>query len=184
MVFGESLGALGGTAAFSSVDDLTARTDGALFAGTPSVAQLWRQTTFRRVRGSPERLPVYGDGRTVVFAASAADLRARDGSLGTAKVVFLQHASDPIVWWSPDVVLREPDWLREPRGRDVAPPMGWVPLVTFWQLTGDMFISVEAPPGHGHHYGPEVPAAWAAILHPPGWTESQTEALAAQASEG
>lgn len=35
-----------------------------------------------RVRaGLPERLPLYGDGQTVRFAALAADLRSADGSL-------------------------------------------------------------------------------------------------------
>jgi uncharacterized membrane protein len=182
VVFAESLGALGGVDAFSRLGDLTGRIDGAVFAGTPNIAGLWQQATNQRARGSLERLPVYGDGRTVVFAASSADLFTPDGSPRTAKVVFLQHASDPIVWWSIDLILREPDWLKEPHAHDVVPEMRWLPLVTFWQVTGDMFIGVAAPPGHGHHYGPEVPAAWAAILHPPGWTESETATLAAQVS--
>ena len=95
VVFGESLGAFGGSAAFSGLGDLTARTNGALFAGPPHSTQLWRVLTNQRVTGSPERLPTYRDGQTVRFAASAADLRAADGALRTPRVVFLQHASDP-----------------------------------------------------------------------------------------
>ena len=36
VVFGESLGAFGGNAAFTDIDDLLARTDGALFTGPPT----------------------------------------------------------------------------------------------------------------------------------------------------
>jgi uncharacterized membrane protein len=167
VVFGESLGAFGGSAAFSSLADLISRTDGALFAGPPNNTQLWRTLTHQRAAGSPERLPTYGDGQTVRFADSAAELRTADGSLRTPRLVFLQHASDPIVWWSPELIWREPDWLREPPGPDVVPQMRWFPFLTFWQVTCDMIVGVKPPPGHGHHYGPEVPTAWAAVLHPP-----------------
>src|SRR5205807_1983064 len=119
VVFGESLGAFGGSAAFSDIADLLARTDGALFAGPPNSTELWRTLTNERAAGSPERLPIYGDGQTVRFAASGSDLRPADGSLRAPRIVFLQHASDPIVWWSPKLIWREPDWLREPRGPDV-----------------------------------------------------------------
>jgi uncharacterized membrane protein len=167
VVFGESLGAFGGSAAFSGIADLLARTDGALFAGPPNSTELWRTLTNERAIGSPERLPIYGDGRTVRFAATATDLRPVDGSLRAPRIVFLQHASDPIVWWSPKLIWREPDWLREPRGPDVVPQIQWFPFLTFWQITCDMIVGVKPPPGHGHHYGPEVPAAWTAVLHPP-----------------
>src|SRR6185312_14371765 len=122
----------------------------------------------------PERLPVYGDGRTVRFAATAADLPAATASVDAPRVVFVQHASDPVVWWSPSLIWSQPDWLREPRGPDVLPEIRWFPLVTFWQLTGDLAIAQEPPVGHGHNYGVEVAAAWASILHPPGWTAADT----------
>jgi uncharacterized membrane protein len=182
VVFAQSLGTMGATAAFSSVGDLTARTDGALFSGPPYATALWRRIISQRASGSTERLPVYGDGRTVVFAGSAADLTPAQRSPQPPRVVFLQHASDPVVWWSPDLVLRQPDWLQESHGQDVIAAMHWYPVVTFWQVTGDLLISVDPPAGHGHHYGPEVPVAWAAILHPPGWTDSQTVVLSAQES--
>ena len=167
VVFGESLGAFGGSAAFSDLADLTAHTDGALFAGPPNSTELWRALTDERAIGSPERLPLYGDGQTVRFAATAADLQAPHGSLRHPRVVFLQHASDPIVWWSPELIWREPDWLREPRGSDVVKQIQWYPFLTFWQVTCDMIVGVKPPPGHGHHYGPEIPPAWAVILRPP-----------------
>jgi uncharacterized membrane protein len=178
IVFGESLGSYGAAAAFSGPDDLAARTSGALFVGTPNSTQSWRELTDQRKHGSPERLPVYGDGRTVRFAADAKDLRGPDGSLSSPTVVYLQHASDPIVWWSTSLLWHKPDWLGEPRGADVIGAMHWYPIVTFWQVTSDLIASTAVPAGHGHNYGPEAITAWQAILHPPGWTDADTAALA------
>lgn len=177
VVFGESLGAFGGGAAFSGLSDLTSRTQGALFAGPPHATRLWQDLTARRNPGSPQRLPRYGDGQTVRFASTAADLRNPDGSLPPARLVFLQHPSDPVVWWSTSLIWHDPTWLSEPRGRDVVPEIRWYPLVTFWQLTADLAVAQQPPPGHGHVYGDAVPTAWAAILHPPGWTDEDTAAL-------
>jgi uncharacterized membrane protein len=115
----------------------------------------------------------------VRFAATAADLQEPDGTLSHPRIVYLQHASDPIVWWSTDLIWRKPDWLAEPRGPDVTPAVHWYPFVTFWQLTCDMAVGLDAPAGHGHHYGPEITAAWTAILRPPDWTDADTAALIA-----
>ncbi len=183
VVFGESLGAYGAEAAFSGVADMTARTSGALFVGAPNSTEVLRELTAARVRGSPEWLPVYGDGRAVRFAASASDLRLPDGGLRRPTVVYLQHASDPVVWWSPALLWRKPDWLAEPRGPGVPSKMQWYPFVTFWQISADLVVS-STTPGYGHYYGPEIPAAWAAILHPRGWTSADTARLSAVAAAG
>jgi len=179
IVFGESLGAFGAGAAFSGIADLTARTSGALFAGPPNSTQPWREVTDRRNPGSPERLPRVGDGGTVRFAASASDLRKPDGSWSHPAVVYLQHASDPIVWWSPHLIWNKPGWLSETRGSDVVRQVQWYPFVTFWQISCDLTVAVDPPAGHGHHYGPAVAPAWSAILRPPNWTEADTVALTA-----
>jgi uncharacterized membrane protein len=178
VVFGESLGAYGGSAAFSDVGDVTSRAQGALFVGPPNSTDLWREITDQRVPGSPEWLPRHDGGQAVRFAAAPADLRAPDGSLQNPRIVFVQHASDPIIWWSPGLVWSRPDWLREPRGADVVPQMRWFPLVTFWQVTCDMIIALDPPRGHGHRYGAEVATAWAAILDPPWWTDANTASVA------
>ena len=34
-----------------------------------------------------------------------------------------------------------------------------------------------APPGHGHDYRLDYPAAWAAVAAPDGWTVADTDAL-------
>ena len=92
-------------------------------------------------------------------------------------MVYLQHASDPIAWWNPDLLFQRPDWLREPRGYDVSPRMEWIPVVTFLQVSADMAVAVDVPDGHGHRYVKDVANAWAAILQPPGWTSAKTEKL-------
>lgn len=155
-----------------------------MFAGPPNITQPWREVTDARVKGSPERLPRYGDGSMVRFAASADDLREPDGSGNHPVVVYLQHASDPIVWWSPQLIWRKPAWLSESRGNDVVRQVHWYRFVTFWQISSDLTVGVSPPAGHGHHYGPEVATAWSAILRPPEWTAADTVALtAAQAAE-
>jgi uncharacterized membrane protein len=80
------------------------------------------------------------------------------------RFVFLQHPSDPVVWWGPTLLGAEPDWLREPLGRDVNPDVTWIPFVTFWQLTTDMAVGLNPPYGYGHRYGPEMVRAWGAVL--------------------
>ena len=178
VVFGQSLGALGAADAFSGLSDLLSRTSGALYVGPPNATELWQQLTAQRVVRSPERLPLYGDGDTVRFAATPADLRAADGQLLRPRVVFLQHASDPVVWWSPALLWQPPKWLREPRGQAVPGAMQWFPVSTFMQLIGDLQKGLDPPYGYGHHYAPsEIATAWTALLHPQNWTGAEVSAL-------
>lgn len=178
VVGGESLGAYGAEAAFSGVGDITARTSGALFIGPPNGTPLWQELTRARVKGSPEWLPVYGNGRTVRFASSATDLRWPGGGLSHPHIVYLQHPTDPVVWWSPGLIWHKPDWLAEARAPGVPSKMQWYPFITFWQISADLIVQ-NTSLGYGHHYGAEIPAAWAAILHPPGWTSTDTARLTA-----
>ncbi|WP_297008373.1 alpha/beta-hydrolase family protein [uncultured Corynebacterium sp.] len=175
VVFGESLGSFGAEAAFGTIPTLTARTDGALFVGPTFNNDLWREATDRRDAGSPERLPVYDGGEHVRFAASTGDLDIPDAEWREPRTVYLQHASDPITWWSPDLVFNEPDWLRESRGADVLSSTRWLPIVTFLQVSADMAVSTGVPEGHGHKYISEIPRAWAKILEPDGWTGDEGE---------
>jgi uncharacterized membrane protein len=176
-VFGESLGSFGGQEAFASVDDMRARTSGAVLAGTPNFTELWASLVRQRDAGSPEWLPVYQQGRAVRWAASPADLAQPPTPWESPRIAYLQHASDPIVWWSGDLLLHQPDWLREPPGPDVLPAMRWLPWVTFWQVTADMVFSTGVPDGHGHVYQKEYVDAWAAVLQPDGWTAADTAAV-------
>ncbi|BDX30661.1 membrane protein [Mycobacterium antarcticum] len=177
VVFGESLGSFGGEAPFLSLNNLIARTDGALFSGPTFNNTIWTELTRNRDAGSPEWLPIYDKGENVRFAAKADDLGRPADPWGEPRVVYLQHASDPIAWWNPDLLFAKPDWLREPRGYDVSPEMEWIPVVTFLQVSADMAVAVDVPDGHGHVYVRDVANAWAAIMQPPGWTPAKTEKL-------
>ncbi|MEO3757809.1 alpha/beta-hydrolase family protein [Mycobacterium sp. B14F4] len=177
VVFGESLGSFGGEAPFLALNNLIARTDGALFSGPTFNNTIWTQLTRDRDAGSPMWLPIYDKGENVRFAARAENLGRPDDPWGTPRVVYLQHASDPIAWFNPDLVFSEPDWLKEPRGYDVSGRMQWIPVVTFLQVSADMAVAVDVPDGHGHVYVKDVANAWAAILQPPGWTPQKTEKL-------
>lgn len=177
VVAGESLGSFGGESAFGGVGDLRARVDGALFVGPPFMNDLWGEFTDNRDAGSPERLPIFEEGRTVRFVASPQDLQRPDEPWPQPRVVYLQYPSDPITWWTPELFFQRPDWLEEPRGDDVLPSTRWIPGVTFLQLTADMALSNEVPPGHGHRFGADPANAWAAILQPDGWTVQDTARL-------
>lgn len=173
VVMGESLGSYGAQGATASEQDMISRLDGALLIGTPEFSQPWNRITAERDRGSLQRLPVVDGGRHTRFASDADDL-ALSGEWEQPCIVFWQHASDPITWWSFDLLLREPDWLKEPLGEDINPAMRWLPFVTFWQVTGDMALSAGVPAGHGHAYGPEAVGMWVGILDPAGWDEDDT----------
>ena len=177
VVFGESLGSFGGEAPFLALNNLIARTDGALFSGPTFQNTIWTDLTRNRDEGSPEWLPIYDQGANVRFVAETRDLKRPPDQWSQPRVVYLQHASDPIAWFNTDLLFSRPDWLHEPRGYDVSPEMEWIPVVTFLQVSADMAVAVDVPDGHGHVYVRNVADAWAAILEPPGWTQEKTEKL-------
>ncbi|NYJ07574.1 alpha/beta hydrolase [Petropleomorpha daqingensis] len=176
-VFGESLGTFGGEAAFSGLADIVNRTDGVLWAGPPNFNDLWRGLVADRESGSPEWRPVVDDGKTARFADEPQDLSQPPGPWSTPRVVYLQNASDPIVWWSPRLIFSHPDWLRGTRGPDVSQSMVWIPFVTFWQVTADMVFAVNVPDGHGHKYSADYANGWADVAQPPNWTDADTQRL-------
>jgi uncharacterized membrane protein len=177
VVFGESLGSFGGEAPFMSLNNVLARTDGALFTGPTFNNTIWTDLTARRDAGSPQWLPIYDHGKNVRFVARPGDLMRPDPMWEHPRVAYLQHASDPIAWWTPDLLFSEPDWLKEERGYDVLHQTNWIPVVTFLQVSADMAVAVNVPDGHGHHYVADVANGWAAVLSPPGWTQDKTERL-------
>lgn len=185
MLYGESLGSMSGQGAFGYLPDITEMGfTSVLWVGPPNASPLWRALTTRRDPGTPEVQPRYDNGRTVRFAQASnpAEIAAvaRPPWSGT-RVLFLQHASDPVVWWSPNLVFEEPDWLREPPGFDRSPSMHWYPIVTFWQLCADLagnVTSSEASPvGHGHNYGNSQLDGWVAVAAPEGWTSLDTDRI-------
>jgi uncharacterized membrane protein len=178
MVVGESLGSFGGETAFSGEYDLRNRTDGAIFAGPPNFNTLYREFVDDRDAGTREVAPEYRDGRTVRFTDNPRDdVPPTSEPWDDSRVLYLQHPSDPIVLWSPQLMYARPDWLEEARGDDVVDAMRWIPFVTFWQVTADLPFAGNVPDGHGHVYTTQYVDAWAHVLEPPGWTGEDAERL-------
>ncbi|MEQ6903077.1 alpha/beta-hydrolase family protein [Nocardioides sp. YIM 152588] len=176
-VFGESLGSYGGEVTFSGDLDLANRTSGALFVGPPHANPLYRRFVDGRDPGSPEIEPIYRDGRIVRFTTTPEPPPPTDRPWPGTRVLYLQHASDPVTWWSPELLLSRPDWLEEPPGDDVPGAMVWLPLVTFLQVSGDFAGAFATQPAHGHNFSGEHAAAWVSVMQPEGWTEEMTERL-------
>ena len=175
LVYGESLGSQGSEAAFTSLADIRAQTDGVLWVGPPSSNRMWRALVERRDPGTREVAPVYASGLVVRFADSPAEIRDVRTPWLEPRILYLQNPSDPIVWWNPELLFSRPDWLEEPRGRDVNPAMSWYPVVTFWQVSADMLHATDVPSGHGHNYGNLLLDAWVAVAAPEGWTARDTD---------
>ena len=183
-VFGESLGSFGGETAFSGEFDMRNRTSGALFVGPPNFNPLYRSFVDDRDLGTPEVEPVYRDGRTIRFTNQPRVEIPPGSRWDGARVLYMQHPSDPITWWSPDLVLNRPDWLEEERGYDVMDETRWVPFVTFWQVSADLALGFSTEPGHGHNYTGEHVDGWAAILQPDGWTPERSDELRTLVRDG
>lgn len=177
-VYGESLGSQGSEEAFEGLGDLREKVDGALWVGPPNSNRLWSQFVDRRDPGSPEVAPVYADGLVVRFADDASDLGPA-ATWRAPRIAYLQHPSDPIVWWSADLILSQPDWLSEPRGPDVSTQMRWAPFVTFWQVTADLTNAQGVSDGHGHRYGSLVLDGWLAVGAPPEVSADVVESIRA-----
>lgn len=188
-VTGESLGSYAGQSAFADTDDLLGRVQGALWIGTPGFTEIWQVLTRSRQRGSPEITPVISNGARIRFASRPRELDedAYGRPLGVWKnprVAYLQHASDPMVWWNSRLAFREPDWMRERAGRDVNPHLRWWPIVTWFQVLIDQLTSLDTPPGHGHIYEDDVVALWAGVLDRQGAPTARIVAAIRQATEG
>ncbi|MCZ4078414.1 alpha/beta-hydrolase family protein [Rhodococcus sp. H36-A4] len=109
-LYGQSLGAIGGSSAAAVLRETTVPTRlcGALWAGPP----------------------------------------AHEVAPGNA--VMMANASDPVVWWSTELVGSKPDLSFARRD---APIPQWIPGVSFVQTTVDLFSALGFPAGHGHRYG-------------------------------
>lgn len=170
-LYGLSLGAYGVESILGSFNLINEPVDGALLVGPPFVSPVHAQLVAERDAGSPASLPVYGGGRTVRFASETRDVDRTPGQWGPTRVVYLQHASDPVVFFSTDLAFTPPAWLRaDQRGPDVSPRMGWFPFVTMVQVLLDLPGAGSVPMGYGHLYSaPANLRAWVAVSRPEGW---------------
>ena len=181
VLYGESLGSMAGQGAFEWLPDIADKGfSSVLWVGPPNASPLWHKVTVRRDPGTPEVEPRYDNGRIVRFSQGSSTGEIAGDTAppwdGT-RVLFLQHASDPIVWWSQDLLFTRPDWLAEPPGRDRTALMRWYPIITFWQVAADMTNAASAPGGHGHNYGDYILDGWAGVAPPQGWTPADTERI-------
>jgi uncharacterized membrane protein len=155
VLYGLSLGALNSQ---SSVDLLEIVADpfyGALWVGPPFQSRMWSELTSGREAGSPAWLPRYGDGSIVRFTNQQSDLTTSFADWGALRIVYLQYASDPVVFFDPRSAYRSPAWLSGMRGPDVSPELTWYPVLTMLQLLFDMMIATTSPIGYGHVYAPQ-----------------------------
>ncbi len=181
VLYGESLGSMAGQGAFGWLPDIARMGfSSVLWVGPPNASPLWKGLTVRRDPGTPEVQPRYDNGRTVRFSQATNPAEIAGDTVAPwegTRVLFLQHPSDPIVWWSEDLMFSRPDWLKEPPGRDRTASMRWYPIITFWQVAADMTNASSVPGGHGHNYGNLVLDGWAAVAPPDGWTTDDTERI-------
>lgn len=178
-VFGISLGSFGAESILTSINIVNSPIDGALFAGPPFLNELWNEIVAGRDEGSPAWLPIYEEGRTVRFTGREDALNLPSGEWGETRIVYLQHASDPVTFFSPSLAFQQPEWLQnDRRGPDVSERMTWIPVVTMWQVAADVGAASLVPEGYGHLYGPdEYLNAWTGLLEPAGWDAADSNRL-------
>ena len=111
LVFGESLGSYGTEQAFDDVDEMISGVDGALLTGPVFRNHIHNAVTDEREDGTPFWRPVYEDGEQARFAVAPADLAQPPTEWGSPRIVYLQNSSDPITYWSLDLLWRRPEWL-------------------------------------------------------------------------
>lgn len=175
--FGESLGSFGFENGFETISRMQDRTDGVLLIGPTFDNPIRQQVTRTREAGSPEWKPAVTEAPGVYFAQQPSDLPPPPGSGDPPRVVYLQNASDPVTWWNPGLVALQPDWDDPPYAVDRSPSFDWMPVVSFWQIVGDLPGAGNVPGGHGHIFGANIVNGWLALGTPSGWTDGDTERL-------
>lgn len=175
---GLSLGALGSAA---SADLFTVFEDpiqGGLWSGPPFPSTVWARATRYRDPKSPMWLPRFRDGSMLRFTGRENVLPAQGTRWGPMRFAFIQHASDPMTFFSPDLMYRRPAWLDGERGPDVSPYLRWCPLVTFLQLAFDLPMATAVPAGYGHNIAPaSYVDSWIEVTQPASWTPEDIERL-------
>jgi uncharacterized membrane protein len=168
---GLSLGSLNSDLSFDLYDIIDDPFHGALWSGPPFRHRTWREATARRDPGTPPWRPEFRKGALVRFMNQDGVMGAKGNAWGEFRILFLQYPSDPITFFSPAAAWRAPDWMDEPRGKDVSPSLRWFPVVTMLQLAIDMAVGT-APEGFGHTIAAtDYIEAWLALTEPPGWDE-------------
>lgn len=175
---GLSLGALGSETCADLFTLFEDPIQGALWSGPPFPSTKWGKAVQGRNPGSPAWLPKIGDGAMVRFTGRQSKIDEGGQRWGPMRFVYIQHASDPMTFFSPTLLYRRPDWLVGQRGPDVSPYLSWYPIVTFLQVACDLPMATTVPTGYGHNMAPaSYIDGWVAITDPPAWTAEDTERL-------
>jgi uncharacterized membrane protein len=178
-LYGLSLGSYGGESILTSIDVVNEPIDGAFLSGPPFLNPLRNELVASREPGSTPATPVYGQGRTVRFVNEGSRPPSTDEDWGPTRILYLQNATDPVTFFSPDLLLNRPDWLLpDERSPDLPERFDWVPLVTMWQGLLDLPAAGSVPAGFGHLFTIEANAqAWIDVTRPEGWTAADSDAL-------
>ncbi len=177
-LYGLSLGALSSEQSAQLFEVLGDPFQGALWSGPPFASTWWAAITRARNPGSPAWLPRFRDGSFVRFTSQTNALAIPGAHWGPLRIVYLQYASDPITFFSHEILYSQPDWMAQPRGPDVSPELRWYPVVTFLQLVLDVAMATTSPMGYGHVYAPEhYVDAWMEVTDVQGWTPEEVARL-------
>ena len=178
-LYGLSLGSYGVESILTSINIINEPIDGALMVGPPFVNELWNELIADRDPGTSPATPTYQDGRTVRFTNEKNALDRPSAKWGDTRVVYLQHASDPVVFFSPSLFWRQPDWLLDgQRGVEISDEFQYARLITGWQVMMDLPAAGSIPEGYGHLYSKQANAeAWIAVTRPERWSEEDTELI-------
>ena len=180
---GLSLGSLGSEVSADLFRIFEDPIQGAVWSGPPFPSRNWRSIVRNRNEDSPAWLPQFHDGRMLRFTSQENHLEP-EKEWGKIRSVYIQYASDPMIWFSPDLAWNRPAWLDDRRGPDVSPHLRWFPIVTFLQVAFDLPVATAVPLGYGHNYSPSSYIdAWIAVTDPPDWTEAMTDRLKQQFRE-
>jgi uncharacterized membrane protein len=177
-VHGLSLGALGSAA---SADLFTVFEDpiqGGVWSGPPFPSAVWSKFSKYRNPGTPMWLPKFRDGSMLRFTGRECTLPQQGKRWGPMRFVFIQHASDPMTFFTPELLYRRPDWLQGERGPDISPYLSWIPIVTFLQTGFDLPMATTVPAGYGHNFAPSSYIdAWIEVTQPEPWSADDTRRL-------
>lgn len=176
-LFGLSLGSLGCEEAADLLQTFEDPIQGAVWSGPPFPSKQWATVVRTREPESPVWMPRYRDDSMIRFTAQENHLETGE-RWGPIRNVYIQHASDPMVWFSPSLAWRRPEWLNDPRGPDVSQRLRWFPIVTFLQVGFDLPLATSVPIGFGHNYSPSSYIdAWVAVTQPTDWPATEIDRL-------
>ncbi len=176
---GLSLGSLGSEVSAQLFTIFEDPIQGAVWSGPPFPSTGSTSATAARNPDSPAWLPTFGDGSILRFTNQRNTLQETPPRRwGPIRCVYIQYASDPMVFFSPSLLWSKPEWLDGERGPDVSPYLDWYPIVTFLQIAFDLPMATSVPLGYGHNYAPaNYIEAWVAVTAPDNWSDDDTQRL-------